>query len=191
MPALHDIDGVLIQWGERLFYPGNRIVKSKPQPKLSALSTRQRAAAVRERIQATAVRRAPQVMVKVTGGGRGMKAIAALPLHQQERPARDRGRAGQRRSRQGRGPGTPRGLALRWLLDPRREPAPRGLQRDPVDACGHRSGHGSARRPGFREQRVRRPQVRDGPARPSGQSARPPEPPGRVQARQAAEPAQG
>ena len=36
-----------------------------------------RAAAVRARIQATVVRRAPQVMVKVTGGGRGMGAIAA------------------------------------------------------------------------------------------------------------------
>jgi hypothetical protein len=73
----HDIDGVLIQWGDRLFYPGNRIVKTKLQPKLSALAARQRAAAIRERIEATVVRRAPQVMVKVTGGGRGMKAIAA------------------------------------------------------------------------------------------------------------------
>jgi hypothetical protein len=36
-----------------------------------------RAAAIRKRIEATVVRRAPQVMVKVTGGGRGMKAIAA------------------------------------------------------------------------------------------------------------------
>jgi hypothetical protein len=73
----HDFDGVLIQWGDRLFYPGNRIVKTKPQPKLSALAARQRASAIRERIEATVVRRAPQVMVKVTGGGRGMKAIAA------------------------------------------------------------------------------------------------------------------
>lgn len=73
----HDIDGVLIQWGDRLFYPGNRIVKTKPQPKLSALAARQRAAAIRERVEATVVRRAPQVMVKVTGGGRGVKAIAA------------------------------------------------------------------------------------------------------------------
>ena len=72
-----EIDGVLIQWGDRLFYPGNRIVKTKPQPKLSALAARQRAAVIRERIEATVVRRAPQVMVKVTGGGRGMKAIAA------------------------------------------------------------------------------------------------------------------
>jgi len=72
-----DLDGVLIQWGDRLFYPGNRIVKIARTPRLSALAARQRAAAIRERIEATVVRRAPQVMVKVTGGGRGMKAIAA------------------------------------------------------------------------------------------------------------------
>jgi hypothetical protein len=72
-----DIDGVLIQWGDRLFYPSNRIVKTQPAPKLSAIAASQRAAAIRERIAATVVRRAPQVMVKVTGGGRCMKAIAA------------------------------------------------------------------------------------------------------------------
>jgi hypothetical protein len=77
MSEPHDIDGVLIQWGDRLFYPGNRIVKTKPQPKLSAVAARRRAAAIRERIEATVVRRVPQVMVKVTGGGRGMKAVAA------------------------------------------------------------------------------------------------------------------
>ncbi|MDC9523686.1 hypothetical protein PSH55_21690, partial [Pseudoalteromonas sp. Angola-31] len=71
-----NIDGVLVTWGDRLFYPGNRVVKVKPQPRLSGDSTRQRAAAIRKRIEATVVRRAPQVMVKVTGGGRGMKAIA-------------------------------------------------------------------------------------------------------------------
>jgi hypothetical protein len=77
MAEPHDIDGLLIQWGDRLLYPGNRIVKSKPPPKLGALAARQRAAAIRERIESTVVRRAPQVMVKVTGGGRGMKGIAA------------------------------------------------------------------------------------------------------------------
>ena len=71
------VDGVLIQWGDRLFYPGNRIVHARPQPKLSALAARRRAAAIRGRIEATVVRRVPQVMVKVTGGGRGMKAITA------------------------------------------------------------------------------------------------------------------
>jgi hypothetical protein len=67
------LDGVLVEWGERLFYPGNRIVKSQT-PRLHTVT--QRAAAIRSRIAAT-VRRAPQVMVKVTGGGRGMTAIAA------------------------------------------------------------------------------------------------------------------
>ena len=77
MSQAPNIDGVLIQWGDRLFYPGNRVVKTRPQPKLGANAARQRAAAIRERIEATVVRRAPQVMVKVTGGGRGMKVIAA------------------------------------------------------------------------------------------------------------------
>ena len=72
-----NIDGVLIQWGDRLFYPGNRIVRVPPQPKLVANLARRHAAAVRARIEATVVRLAPQVMVKVTGGGRGMQAIAA------------------------------------------------------------------------------------------------------------------
>src|SRR5678815_951339 len=66
------IDGVLVQWGERLFYPRNRIVKAWT-PRLRGPS---RAMAIRSRIEAT-VRRAPQVMVKVTGGGRGMAAIRA------------------------------------------------------------------------------------------------------------------
>jgi relaxase-like protein len=75
MPEPHDVDAVLVQWGDRLFYPGNRIVRSGSQPRLNGLG-RSRAAILRERIAAT-VRRAPQVMVKVTGGGRGIKAIAA------------------------------------------------------------------------------------------------------------------
>lgn len=72
-----NIDGVLVTWGDRLFYPCNRMVRTRPQPRLSGEAMRQRAAAIRQRIEATVVRRAPQVMVKVTGGGRGMKAIAA------------------------------------------------------------------------------------------------------------------
>jgi hypothetical protein len=77
MSQAPNIDGILITWGDRLFYPGNRVVKVKPQPRLSGDAARQLAAAIRKRIEATVVRRAPQVMVKVTGGGRGMKAIAA------------------------------------------------------------------------------------------------------------------
>jgi hypothetical protein len=77
MAQAPNIDGILITWGDRLFSPGNRVVKVKPQPRLSGDAARLRAAAIRKRIEATVVRRAPQVMVKVTGGGRGMKAIAA------------------------------------------------------------------------------------------------------------------
>ena len=69
MTQAPNIDGVLITWGDRLFYPGTRVVKVKPQPKLKAGAASQRAAAIRQRIEATVVRRAPQVMVKVTGGG--------------------------------------------------------------------------------------------------------------------------
>ena len=72
-----NIDGILITWGDRLFYPRNRVVKTGQQPNPNSDSARLRAAAIRKRIEATVVRRAPQVMAKVTGGGRGMKAIAA------------------------------------------------------------------------------------------------------------------
>ena len=71
------IDGVLVQWGDRLFYDGNRRVPAGQGGPRSGGALRERAAAIRQRIEATAVRRAPQVMVKVTGGGRGMAAIAA------------------------------------------------------------------------------------------------------------------
>ena len=77
MAQAPNIDGVLIQWGDRLFYPGNRVVKVRPDPKLTGNSTRDHANAIRACIAATVAPRVPQVMVKVTGGGCGMKAIAA------------------------------------------------------------------------------------------------------------------
>ena len=70
------LDGVLVQWGDRLFYPVNRVVRVRT-PKLTGAGIQERANAIRQRIHAIVVRRAPQVMVKVTGGGRGMAAIAA------------------------------------------------------------------------------------------------------------------
>jgi hypothetical protein len=69
------IDGVLVEWGERLFYPGNRRVTPAAQARLR-FPLGERAAAIRQKIRTT-LRRVPQVMVKVTGGGRGMGAIAA------------------------------------------------------------------------------------------------------------------
>jgi hypothetical protein len=76
MNAPSAVDAALVEWGERLFYPGNRIVRSTT-PRLTALSVGHRAAAVRARLEAAVLRRAPQVMVKITSGGRGMAAIAA------------------------------------------------------------------------------------------------------------------
>ena len=70
------IDGLLVQWGDRLFYPSNRMTASRT-PVLNDAAIRQRAQMLRQRIRATVERRSPQVMVKVTGGGRGMGAIAA------------------------------------------------------------------------------------------------------------------
>jgi hypothetical protein len=70
------VDGLLVQWGDRLFYPSNRS-KASRTPSLTGLAVQQRARALRQRIHATVVRRAPQVMVNVTGGGRGMGAIGA------------------------------------------------------------------------------------------------------------------
>ena len=69
-------DGILITWGDRFFYPGNRVVKVELQPRLTGDAAHHPAAAIRKRIEASVGRRAPQVMVRVTGGGRGMKAIA-------------------------------------------------------------------------------------------------------------------
>ena len=76
MTSPNTLDGVLVQWGDRLFYPPSRSTKART-PALTALPRHQRAQALRQRIHATVVRRVPQVMVKVTGGGRGMGAIAA------------------------------------------------------------------------------------------------------------------
>ena len=72
----NSLDGVLVQWGERLFYPANRMVRASA-PYLTGAWLHERAQSVRRCVAATVVRRAPQVMVKVTGGGRGMGAIAA------------------------------------------------------------------------------------------------------------------
>lgn len=70
------VDAALLHWGERLFYPSNRIVNTAPLPRLLTFQ-RRRVAVIRRRIAATVSGRAPQVMVRVTGGGRGMTAIAA------------------------------------------------------------------------------------------------------------------
>lgn len=82
--AQPNIDGVLLEWGSRLYYPRPKKVKASDEMALIRLiGTKPRkqngaasAGEIRARIQAT-VRRAPQVMVKITGGAKGMKALRA------------------------------------------------------------------------------------------------------------------
>jgi hypothetical protein len=76
MSTSNTIDSLLVQWGDRLFYPFNRIARNSA-PSLSGVTLHSRAKVLRQRINAIVARNAPQVMVKVTGGGRGMGAIAA------------------------------------------------------------------------------------------------------------------
>jgi hypothetical protein len=64
------IDGVLLEWGTRLFYPGARRGRVGEEAKLVRFG-RPTPKVIRKRIEAT-VYRVPQVMVKVTGGSRGM-----------------------------------------------------------------------------------------------------------------------
>ncbi len=187
------VDAVLIQWGDRLFYPANRIVRTRPQPRLSGLQARQRAAQIRARIEAIAVRRAPQVMVKVTGGGRGMKAICAHLRYISKNGRLDiEDERGSDRARQGCRSGAGRRLALRRQLHRRRQRPARGLQHHPVDAARQcRATGGAQRRQRVRQSRAGRSQVRDGAARPPGQPSRTHQCSRRVQERQATESAQG
>ena len=52
------IDGLLVQWGDRLFFPSNRS-KASRTPVLTGVAAQQRAQALRQRIRATVVHRAP------------------------------------------------------------------------------------------------------------------------------------
>jgi hypothetical protein len=75
------VDGMLVEWGTRLFWPKNKIVKSSSPASPVALHAaiarwKVTPASVRSKVNA-AVRRAPQVLVKVSGGGSGMSRIAA------------------------------------------------------------------------------------------------------------------
>ena len=78
-----DTDGMLAEWGARLFYPipkGQAEPSSGSLPALAATAARVARANpqdIRAKIRATVAPGATQVMVKITGGGRGMKAITA------------------------------------------------------------------------------------------------------------------
>ena len=78
-----DTDGMLSEWGARLFYPNPKGKGGGGGGKLPLLTTVAALTAVmtpnevRSRVRSTVAPGATQVMVKITGGGRGMKAIAA------------------------------------------------------------------------------------------------------------------
>ena len=78
-----DTDGMLSVWGARLFYPipkgkeGGGGGKLPLLTTVAALTAVMSANEVRSRVRSTVSLGATQVMVKITGGGRGMKAIAA------------------------------------------------------------------------------------------------------------------
>ena len=78
-----DTDGMLSEWGARLFYPipkgkgGGGGGKLPLLTTVAALTAVMSANEVRSRVRSTVAPGATQVMVKITGGGRGMKAIAA------------------------------------------------------------------------------------------------------------------
>ena len=186
------IDGVLVQWGNRLFYDSNRRVSAGQGGPRSGDVLRERAAAIRLRIEATAVRRAPQVMVKVTGGGRGMAAIA---VHLRYISKGGRLPMEDDRGLQREGKESVQDVADQWRYGGSRIPErsdrreafnimlsmPRGT--DPLTV------QRAARE--FAKSGTRGSPLRHGLARPSGQPACASERAGRVDSRQALEPAQG
>lgn len=76
-----EVDGTLVEWGDRLFYGRRKFTKSPkgadPLKAAYAASLAKRAADIRVRVARLATPKAIQVMVKISGGGRGMKAIRA------------------------------------------------------------------------------------------------------------------
>ena len=78
-----DTDGMLSEWGARLFYPipkgkgGGCGGKLPLLTTVAALTVVMSPNEVRSRVRSTVSPGATQVMVKITGGGRGIKAIAA------------------------------------------------------------------------------------------------------------------
>lgn len=67
------VDGMLQEWGTRLFHGMPAKGKRPGEGRISLMS----AGGVRAQVRAAVRPHAKQVMVKITGGGRGMKAVAA------------------------------------------------------------------------------------------------------------------
>jgi Relaxase/Mobilisation nuclease domain len=76
MTDLEQTDGMLREWGTRLFYPPPKKAKRAEDGKAFMWITLS-AATVREKVRQAVAPGAKQVMVKITGGGRGMLPLAA------------------------------------------------------------------------------------------------------------------
>ena len=76
MPSQEDVDKAVEHWGEQLLRPGLRRRGGPGQRPAHRHPTALSGAAIRAGLRAI-VNRTPEVMVKVTGGGRGMGAIRA------------------------------------------------------------------------------------------------------------------
>ena len=117
-------DGMLEEWGTRLFHGMPKKGKQNSDGKLIGAATLvaaslMSAGSVRAQVRAAVRPHAKQVMVKITGGGRGMKAVAAhfryiSRLGKPEVGGKGKvARARGRERRQGRGQGRDRGAAVR------------------------------------------------------------------------------
>ncbi|NRF71393.1 relaxase/mobilization nuclease domain-containing protein [Aquincola sp. S2] len=82
MSQQRDSDGVLVEWGTRLFYPRPKARGGDDQLTVKGylagrLAARPSANAIRQHVRAVVTSGGKQVMVKITGGGRGLSAIKA------------------------------------------------------------------------------------------------------------------
>jgi len=77
------IDGAIVQWGERLFYPYNRIVKVASQPQAGCFAG---AASCQDQVPDRGDRRSPRAPGHGQGD-RGCRALAALALGVKRREA--------------------------------------------------------------------------------------------------------
>jgi Relaxase/Mobilisation nuclease domain len=83
LPKIY-VDGILRTWGDELYGDDVRIVRPRksgtglklPPRRPSARSQASGVARIRQALEAT-TRKAPEVVVKISGGGKGMKAIRA------------------------------------------------------------------------------------------------------------------
>ncbi len=80
MSRQRDTDGVLVEWGTTLFSPKRKPTQDSGGATLKGFiagSLSAQATTIRHHIRATVRPGGKQVMVKITGGGKGMKAIQA------------------------------------------------------------------------------------------------------------------